>query len=164
MESGNTLRLRPSLMVSEGSLIHCFCLLWEVPPDGGGRQRQTLFGILLQFCVWWLVHLRAPTCSPICAVWRICEVKGATGLVWHILEGVNRVIVWAVWWREERRKGEESGSTNANDMVATKVKRVSEWRTLDYFNQILPKLRIFKVYTLIIQSDLFSLALLLLTN
>lgn len=34
--SGTTLKISPSPMVSEGSLIHCFCLLWEVPLDGGG--------------------------------------------------------------------------------------------------------------------------------
>lgn len=34
--SGNTLKIRPSVVVSEGSLIHCFCLLKEAPPDAGG--------------------------------------------------------------------------------------------------------------------------------
>lgn len=46
--SGNTLKIRPSVMVSEGSQIHCFCLLREPPPhpspEGGGGQteRQTV--------------------------------------------------------------------------------------------------------------------------
>lgn len=97
--SGNTLKTRPSVMVSEGSLIHCFCLLRESPPplspEGGGwtdRKTDCPCSVFSFSSVWRLVRLRAQTClAPFEG-----NLKSRAVLVGLTHDGVDQAFVWVV--------------------------------------------------------------------
>ncbi len=76
---------------------------------GGQRHRQTLFGILLQFCRVACTSQSSdmfPALRCLKGMWS----QGATGLAWLTAEGVNWAIVWVVWWRRETERGKEEGN------------------------------------------------------
>lgn len=130
--SGNTLKIRP-VMVSEGSQIHCFCLLREPPhpsPEGGGGQTDCPCSVF-SFCSFWrLVRLRAQTCSAPFEG----NLKSRAFLVGLTQEGVDQAFVWVVLMkkaeggvkkrRRNHRRVRADGVREARDVVVATVKRL----------------------------------------
>lgn len=112
--SGNTLKIRPSVVVSEGSLIHCFCLLKEAPPDGGGEggggqtERQTVpvqYSLSVLSTGLYVSELRhVPHCLK--GIWN----QEGSWFGWHRKESTKHLCGW-LWWRKQRGERKERKET-----------------------------------------------------
>lgn len=94
-------------MVSEGSLIHCFCLLKEAPPDGDGVGRgDRLCSLFSLSSVRQLVCLRDQTCSEPFEGY----LKESTWFGWRRRESTKH-LGGCLWWRKQRGESKERKET-----------------------------------------------------
>lgn len=110
MVSGSTLSIRSSWSQRAAWFITFVCcervlrMMVGVDRDTGRHCLVFSFSSVRR-----LVCLRAQTCSPLRCVWRVCGVKGATGLAPLTAEGVNWAIVPGIWGRREAAQGSALG-------------------------------------------------------